>query len=341
MNNIKTNLMSLRIGINGYGRIGKTVHRMLVDAEGIRVAHINDKMDIGLIAHLLKYDSNFGKFNADIKFDKNHLIVNGEKIVVTNFLNPSEIPWHKSDVKIVMDSSGKFKTKQALEAHLKPGVNKIILSCPPDDNSIDRIVVQGVNHNTIKSDDKIISNASCTTNCVAVVIKVLIEAFGLKRAFINTVHPSTNNQNIQDGYHCDYRRSRSVLNNIIPTSTSAIKSIKLIFPEIADCFDGFATRVPIAYCSFVEFTAQINKKVTTNELNSVIKRYSENELKNYLEYCNDPIVSSDVKGNTHSAIFDALSTKVIGGDFIQLLAWYDNESGYSARIIDLIKYISK
>lgn len=333
--------MSLRIGINGYGRIGKTVHRMLVGVDGIRVAHINDQMDIGLIAHLLKYDSNFGEFNADIKFDENYLIVNGEKVLVTNFINPNEIPWHKSEVKIVMDSSGKFKTKPALEAHLKPGVNKIILSCPPNDNSIARIVVQGVNHKTIKLDDKIISNASCTTNCVAVIIKVLNEAFGLKRAFINTVHPSTNNQNIQDGYHSDYRRSRSVLNNIVPTSTSAIKSIKLIFPELADCFDGFATRVPVAYCSFVELTAQINKKVTTDELNSVFKKYAENELKNYLEYCSDPIVSSDVKANTHSAVFDALSTKVIGGDFIQILAWYDNESGYSARIIDLIKYISK
>ncbi|MDD2636453.1 MAG: type I glyceraldehyde-3-phosphate dehydrogenase [Bacteroidales bacterium] len=333
--------MSLRVGINGYGRIGKTVHRMLVGVDGISVSHINEKMDIALMAQLLKYDSNFGKFDADIKFDENHLIVNGEKILVTNFINPIEIPWDKSNVEIVMDSSGKFKTKKDLEAHLKPGVSKIILSSPPDDSSIDRVVVQGVNQETINFDDKIISNASCTTNCVAVIIKVLDEAFGLKRAFINTVHPSTNNQNIQDGYHSDYRRSRSVLNNIVPTSTSAIKSIKLIFPEIADCFDGFATRVPVAYCSFVEFTAQINKKVTVDELNAVFEKYSKNELKNYLEYCEDPIVSSDVKANTHSAIFDALSTKVIGGDFIQILAWYDNESGYSARIIDLIKYISK
>ena len=338
MGNIKISLMSLRIGINGYGRIGKTVHRMLVGANGIRVAHINDKMDIGLMAQLLKYDSNFGKFNAHITFDTNYLIVNGEKIVVTNFINPNEIPWDKSEVKIVMDSSGKFKTKQALEPHFKSGVNKLILSCPPDDNSIDRIVVQGVNHKTIKLDDKIISNASCTTNCVAVIIKVLNEAFGLKRAFINTVHPSTNNQNIQDGYHSDYRRSRSVLNNIVPTSTSAIKSIKLIFPEMADCFDGFATRVPVAYCSFVEFTAQLNKKLTIDELNSVFKKYAENEMKGILFFEEKPLVSSDFIKNINSSIVDAEMTKT-NGNLVQVLSWYDNEWGYSFRLAEMAKLI--
>ncbi len=332
--------MSVKVGINGFGRIGKLVFRLAFETPEIEIVHINDKMNTDIMAHLLKYDSLHGRFMHEISHDEGHLIVNGKKIIVTNFSKSSEITWQQNNVDIVVDSSGKNKNKQLLQGHLKNGVNKVILSCPPNDNSIDRTIVMGVNHHEILTTDKIISNASCTTNCVAVMLKVLKEEFGIKRAFMNTVHPSTSNQNIQDGYHTDFRRARSAIKNIIPTTTSAIKTVQLIFPEMKNNFDGFATRVPVVDCSFVELTAQLGTNVKVQDVNDAFKNHSKSDLKNYLEYCIDPIVSSDISNNFHSAIFDSLTTKVLLGDMIQILAWYDNESGYSARIIDLIKYIS-
>ncbi|MEG1556754.1 MAG: type I glyceraldehyde-3-phosphate dehydrogenase, partial [Bacteroidales bacterium] len=276
----------------------------------------------------------------DIQWDERHLIVNGRQITVTNFLQPSEIEWEQSGVDIVVESCGRFKKRDSLEGHLQHGVRKVILSCPPDNNSIERTVVLGVNHHTILPTDNIISNASCTTNCVAVMIKVLHDEFGMKSGFMNTVHPTTNNQNLQDGFHSDYRRARSAINNIIPTTSSAIKTVQLVLPEMKQVFDGFATRVPVADCSFVELTALLHHEVTPRDIKDAFLKYADGNLKNYLEYCEDPIVSSDINNNSHSAIFDALSTKVIGGNFVQILAWYDNEYGYSSRIVDLIKYIS-
>lgn len=332
--------MAIKVGINGFGRIGKLVFRLAINQPEIEVVHINDKMNTEFMAHLLKYDSLHGAINADISFDENNIIINGRKVFVSNSNTPNEIPWHDSKVDIVVDSSGKFKTKELLEGHLHNGVKKVILSCPPNDSSIEKTVVLGVNHHILLPTDRILSNASCTTNCVAIMIKVLNDEFGIQRAFMNTVHPFTNNQNLQDGYHSDFRRARSAMNNIIPTTTSAIKTTQLVFPEMKDLFEGFATRVPVADCSFVELTAQINKKVTVEEINQAYKKYADGELNQYLEFCKDPIVSSDITNNRYSAIFDALSTKVLAGDLIQILAWYDNESGYSSRIIDLIKFIS-
>jgi glyceraldehyde 3-phosphate dehydrogenase len=332
--------MSVKIGINGFGRIGKLVFRLITGTPGLEVVHINDKMNTDIMAHLLKYDSLHGRFMADIDHDDNHIIVNGKKTLVTNFAKSSDIPWSQTGVDIVVDSSGKHKTKQLLQGHLNNGVKKVILSCPANDNSIDRTIVMGVNHQDILPIDKIISNASCTTNCVAIILKVLKDEFGIKRSFMNTVHPSTNNQNLQDGFHSDFRRARSAIKNIIPTTTSAIKTTQLIFPEMKNNFDGFATRVPVVDCSFVELIAQLDKNVSVQDINNAFKKYAKSDLEKYLEYCIDPIVSSDISNNYHSAIFDSLATKVLGNDLIQILAWYDNESGYSARIVDLIKYIS-
>ncbi len=329
----------IRIGINGFGRIGKMVFRLASNTQGLEVVHVNDKMDTGLMSHLLKYDSVHGKCDGKIDYDDSHIIVNGIKILVTNYNNPSEIPWDKSNADIVVDSCGKFLEKPLLEGHLDNGAKKVILSCPANDDSMDRTVVMGVNNTLIKKRDRVISNASCTTNCVAIMLQVLKEEFGIKRAFMNTVHPTTNNQNLQDGFHSDYRRARSAINNIIPTTSSAIKTTKIIFPELENCFDGFATRVPVSDSSFVELTAQLDKKVTVESINEAFLRHSETDLKAYLEYCEDPIVSSDVNNNRHSVIFDSLATKVLGEDFIQILGWYDNECGYSARIIDLIRQI--
>ena len=331
--------MTTKIGINGFGRIGKMVFRLAEGEPDIEITHINDKMDTRLMAHLLKYDSIHGRFNADIDFDNDHLIVNGRKILVTNQMHPADIPWDRTGVEVVIDSSGRFKTAPLLQPHLGGTVQRVILSCPPDDDSIERTIVMGVNHNTILEEDRIISNASCTTNCIAIALKVINDEFGMVRGFMNTVHPTTNNQNLQDGYHSDYRRARSALANIIPTTSSAVKTTKLVIPEMANIFDGFATRVPIVDCSFVELTAELHSQVTTRDIKDAFLRHANGELKPYLEYTEDPIVSSDITNNPHSAIFDALSTKVIGGNFIQLLVWYDNEYGYSSRIIDLIKYI--
>lgn len=332
--------MSIRIGINGLGRIGKLVLRLALKTPDIEVVHVNDKMDIALMVHLLKYDTLHGKLEAEISHDANHIIINGKQILITNSTEPSKIPWNVNGVDIVVESSGQFKNKATLEGHLLAGVQKVILSCPANDNSLDRTVVLGVNHQEILPSDKLISNASCTTNCVAVVLSVLQKEFGIKKAFMNTVHPFTNNQNLQDGAHSDFRRARAAMNNIIPTTSSAIKTTQLVIPEMQNIFDGFATRVPVADCSFIELTAQLDRNVTVQEINDVYKKYAETELKGYLEYCEDPVVSSDINNNTHSAVFDALLTKVLGGDLIQTIAWYDNETGYSARILDLIKYIA-
>lgn len=332
--------MSLKVGINGFGRIGKLVFRIIEEQPEIEVVHINDKMNTQLMAHLLKYDSLHGKFNAEVTFDSDHIYVNNREILVTNLSFPSEIPWNKSNVELVVESSGRFKTYPLLEGHLHNGVKKVILSCPPDDNSIQRTVVMGVNHQTIQPTDIIISNASCTTNCVALMLKVIHEVFGFKKGFMNTVHPTTNNQNLQDGYHSDFRRARSAISNIIPTTSSAVKTTQLVMPEMRGIFDGFATRVPIPDCSFVELTAELKSSASVGKINEAFLHYAKNELKNYLEYTEDPIVSSDMTNNPHSAVHDALATRVLGGDLIQILGWYDNEFAYSTRIIDLIKYIS-
>lgn len=338
--------MSVKIGINGFGRIGKLVFKFAVDTPGIEVVHLNDCMDIEMMSHLLKYDSVHGKFEGEVSFKKGGkegdlLFVNGREIKVTHHPKPKLIPWRESGVDIVVESSGKFSdSREELEGHLESGAKKVIISSPSLDPTIDNTVVMGVNHTSLKGSDKIISNASCTTNCVALLVKVLKEKIGFKKGIMNTVHPFTNNQNLQDGYHPDPRRARSAMNNIIPTTTSSIGAIHLIYPELKERFDGFATRVPVVDCSFVELYAHLERDTTVEEINSLFLEYANSPEGSYLEYCTDPIVSSDVNNNKHSAIFDALSTRVVGGDLVQILAWYDNESGYSARVIDLINYFS-
>lgn len=331
----------IRLGINGFGRIGKLVCRMLLSDENFDLVQINDPMSTEAIAHLLKYDSLHGLYETDVSYGDNFISVNGKQVAVTHCTSPSLIPWKEHGAKIVIDSSGKFKTAVGLQGHLNRGAETVILSSPADDDSIIRTVVMGVNHNTITIEDKIISNMSCTTNCVVIMLQVLLKHFGVKRAFMNTVHPFTNNQNLQDGFHKDLRRARSAFNNIIPTTTSAIKATTLIFPALKGRFDGFATRVPVADCSFVELTAQLATKTNIDTINAVFLSEAKGELQHYLEYTNAPIVSSDIQRNRHSAIFDAQLTRVLDDDLIQIIAWYDNEAGYSARIVDLVKYISK
>ncbi|MCF7794379.1 MAG: type I glyceraldehyde-3-phosphate dehydrogenase [Candidatus Cloacimonetes bacterium] len=333
--------MSIKIGINGFGRIGKMVFRLAIQDPEIEIVHVNDKMDIELLHHLIKYDSVHGRFITDAKIENDSLIFNDKKILITHFDKPENIPWQKQKADIIVESSGIFKTRKQMEGHLKQGAEKVILSCPSEDETIDRTVIMGINHNELSNSDKIISNSSCTANCVTILLKILHDEFGIQKAFMNTVHPFTNNQKLQDGFHPDFRRARSALNNIIPTTSSAVVNIPFVMPEMKGIFDGFATRVPVSDCSFVELTAHLASKVTVPQINGTFMAYALGKFKDYLEYCEDPIVSKDVNSNYHSAIFDSLSTKVLGNDLIQVLAWYDNESGYSARMIDLIKYFAR
>lgn len=322
------------------GRIGRLVFRLAAASPDIEIAHLNDAMDVALLAHLMKYDSVHGRMAEEPEAGPGYIRMNDKKIPVTSGRHPADIPWDASGAMYVVESSGLFTTRPELEKHLQGSVRTVILSSPPGDDLIDRTVVMGINHHQILPSDRIISNASCTTNCVALMLRVLHDAFGVKKAFMNTVHPYTNNQSTLDGPHPDFRRARAAAVNLIPTTSSAIRSVALVMPEMTNLFDGFATRVPVPDGSFVELTALLNHAATAPAIRDAFRHASQNNLKGLLAYCNDPIVSSDIINNPHSAIFDALSVKVIGDDFVQVLAWYDNESGYSNRIIDLLKHIS-
>jgi len=331
--------MPVKIGINGLGRIGKLVFRLVAVEPELEVVQINDKIDHELLIHLLKFDTVHGRFPGEIERTDRGILFQGREIVMTHEHHPSHIPWSLGGAEFVVESSGKFKTMPLLMKHLDHGAKKVVLTCPADDQLIDRTVVLGVNDHLLSPDDRVISNASCTTNCVAMMLKVLDDAFGFKRGFMNTVHPFTNNQSLLDGPHSDFRRARAAVGNIIPTTTSAIPSIPLVMPHLAGRFDGFATRVPVLDGSFVELTAELQTQVNPRIINDAFRMAAHLHLNPYLGYSEDPLVSSDIIGSPYSAVFDALSTKVIGKDLVQILAWYDNESGYAHRIIDLLKRI--
>ncbi len=332
--------MKIKIGINGIGRIGKLVFRLAAVCDDLELVHVNDPMDPAMMAHLLVRDSVHGKFPHPVTAGNGFLETEGKRIKVTSAMSPADIPWDDSGVRIIIESSGRFKTRHAMEPHMKGRVEKVILTCPADDE-VDRTVVMGVNHHKLLPGDRFISNASCTTNCVAPMLKVMHESFGIRKAFMNTVHPYTNNQTLLDGAHNDYRRARAAAANLIPTTTSAIRAVAIVLPELRGRFDGFATRVPIPDGSFVELTALTEKPATPALIREVFANASLHSLKGILEYCTDPIVSSDIIGNPHSCIFDSLCTRVIDGDLVQILAWYDNEAGYSNRILDLTRHIAK
>ncbi len=332
----------IRVGINGIGRIGKLVFRMIHHRDDMEVVVVNDPMSIETLTHLLRYDSVHGGFGRDVTTcdDLVHFRVNGHVYRKYDYSQPHQIPWHKHDIDIVIDSSGRFLTYNKLMGHLQEGVKKVILSCPPEE-PLDNMVVIGVNEESLKPEHKIISNASCTTNCIAPILKLIDEKFGIDRALMNTVHPYTNSQNVLDGPHNDLRRARCANENIIPTTTSAIKAVREIMPHLKERFDGFATRVPVSDGSFVELTALLNDEVTREELNKLVFDAANGAMKGIIDYCEDPIVSKDIVGDPHSAIFDALSTKVLGGNMIQILIWYDNEFGYSNRIVELIDLVMR
>jgi len=331
-------MAKIKVGINGFGRIGRMVYRIILEETDYEVVGINDLTSNKVLAHLLKYDSTQGQFNGEVSFDDEGIIVNGKKIAVSEERNPANIPWCETP-DVVIESTGVFRTKESPKGgygdHLKNGAKKVILTVPAKD-TIDNMIVLGVNNDDLKDTDTCVSNASCTTNCLAPVAKVLEDNFGIEKGLINTIHSYTNDQVILDGPHSDLRRARSAAVSIIPTTTGAAAAVGKVIPELKGKLNGMATRVPTPTGSLVDLVATLKRDVTVEEVNAAMKKAAEGEMKGILQYCEDPIVSVDVIHNSHSSIFDAGSTMVIEGNMVKVLSWYDNEWGYSARVVDLI-----
>jgi glyceraldehyde 3-phosphate dehydrogenase len=327
----------IHIGINGFGRIGRTLFRLLLQEETIEVVAINDIADAKTLSHLLKYDSIHGVLPNEVTYDEEHIIVDGKSFRLYNHADIAEIPWGNLDV--VVECSGKFKTKSALQNHLIQGAKKVILSVPPADDSIKSIVL-GVNENIIAKNDNIISNASCTTNNAAPMIQVINDLCGIEQAYITTVHSYTSDQSLHDKPHRDLRRSRAAGQSIIPTTTGAAKALTKIFPELANVIGGCGIRVPVPNGSLTDITINVKKEVGIETINKAFEKASRTSLKGILMYTEDPIVSIDIIGNRHSCVFDAQMTSVIG-KMVKIIGWYDNEAGYSSRLIDLVYFISK
>ncbi len=331
--------MGMRVGINGFGRIGRNVFRAAINSD-IDFVAVNDLTDAGTLAHLLKYDSIQGILPEKVESEKDAIIVNGKKIKVLAVKNLDELPWGDLGVDIVVESTGLFSTRDKASKHLARGAKKVIISAPATDPDI--TIVMGVNEKTyIPDKHHIISNASCTTNCLAPLAKVINDKFKIKRGLMTTIHAFTNDQKILDLPHKDLRRARAASLSMIPTTTGAAEAVALVLPELKGKFTGLAIRVPVPNVSLVDLVVEVEKSTSKEEINLAVKQASENELKGILEYCDKPLVSKDFNGNPHSSIFDALSTYLIGGTLIKVFSWYDNEWGYSNRVVDLIKYISK
>ncbi len=329
----------IRIGINGFGRIGRTLFRLLEKHPNIQVVAINDLADAKTLAHLLKYDSIHGTFDADIRSEGNSIIANGRQVQVLNQNHPKEIDWKSLEVDLVVEATGKFKKREQLQHHLTNGAKKVILSVPPEDDSI-KMIVLGVNESHIEAEDHIISNASCTTNNAAPMIKVINELCGIEQAYITTIHSFTSDQNLHDAPHRDLRRARAASQSIIPTTTGAAKALTGIFPELSNVIGGCGIRVPVPNGSLTDITFNVKRETSIAEINATFKDYAENELKNILHYTEDPIVSIDINNSYHSCTFDSLMTSVIG-KMVKIIGWYDNETGYCSRIIDLIALLIK
>jgi len=327
----------IRVAINGFGRIGRLVFRAGINNKNIDFVAVNDLTDAKTLAHLLKYDSIHGILNADIKAKDSSIMVNGKEIRVFSERYPEKLPWKKLDIDIVVESTGIFRTKEGAEKHLKAGAKKVMISAPFKGKDFVKTIVIGVNEKDYdKEKDNIISLASCTTNCLAPVVKVLNDNFGIEKGFMTTVHAYTNDQKILDLPHKDLRRARATNLSIIPTTTGAAKAVAETMPELKGKLDGMAMRVPVADGSITDFVAVLKKEATVEEINKLFKSVSEHELKGIIQYTDEPIVSIDVVGNPYSAIFDAQLTKT-SGNLVKVVAWYDNEWGYSCRMIEFIE----
>jgi len=325
----------VRIGINGFGRIGRAVLRIAEERGGIEVVGINDLTDDKTLAHLLRYDSAQGRFAGTVEAADGALVVNGRTIPSMEERDPANLPWGELGAEIVIEATGVFRTRDACAKHVAAGAKKVILTVPPKDE-IDAIIVLGVNDSDLKPEHQIVSNASCTTNCLAPMTKVLHDSFGIVKGVMNTIHAYTNDQNVVDSPHSDLRRARAAAVNIIPTTTGAARAVGKVLPELNGKLDGFALRVPVPTGSVVDLTAELGRSVTKEEVNAALKAAAEGPMQGILEYTTDPIVSSDIVGTNASCIIDSALTMVQGGNMVKVVGWYDNEWGYSNRVVDLI-----
>jgi len=332
--------MAIKVGINGFGRIGRNVFRVIAEREGVDVVAINDLADARTLSLLLKYDSVHGRFDGDIEAKEDAIIVKGKEVKLTKEKDPASLPWSELGVDIAIESTGIFTKKADCAKHLEAGAKKVILSAPSKDQ-LDATIVMGINENDLSAEHKIVSNASCTTNCLAPLVKVINDNFQIEKGLVTTIHAYTNDQKVADMMHSDLRRARAAAVNIIPTTTGAAKAIGEVIPELKGKLDGMAMRVPVVNGSVTDLVATVKKNVSIEEINNVLKAAADRELKGILEYCEDPIVSSDIIGNEHSCILDAMSTCVIDGNLIKVIGWYDNEWGYSNRMVDLVELIAK
>jgi glyceraldehyde 3-phosphate dehydrogenase len=332
--------MAISVAINGFGRIGRLVYRHALKTPGIDVVVVNDLTSPEILAHLLKYDSVHGRFPAAVSATKTGIKVGGKTVKVLSERDPSKLPWKKLGIDVVVESTGLFTKRELAAKHLDAGARKVLISAPSGDADI--MIVMGVNDKKFsKKKHDVISTASCTTNCLAPVAKVLNDTFGIKKGLMTTIHAYTNDQRILDLPHKDLRRARAAAVSMIPTTTGAARAVSKVLPELAGRLDGMAVRVPTSDGSLVDFTIELEKNASVEEVNAAMKKASKGKLKGILEYCEDPIVSVDVIGNPHSSIFDSLSTMQIDKRFFKVLSWYDNEYGYAARMVDMLKIIGK
>jgi len=330
----------IRIGINGFGRIGRSVFRIVSERpDDFEVVGINDLYDNDQLAYLLKYDTVMRVFEKDVSADEDSITVAGRRTRMTEEKDPAKLPWGEMGVDVVVESTGIMLTREKLQKHLDAGARKVVLTVPPKE-PIDAMIVMGVNDGTLKPTDRLVSNASCTTNCLAPLAKVLHESFGIREAFMTTVHAYTNDQRLADVPHKDLRRSRAAAENIILTTTGAARAVGKVLPALAGKIDGMAMRVPVPDGSIVDLTARLEKPATAAEVNAAVREAARGPLARIIEYSEAPLVSSDVIGNPHSSVFDALSTTSTGDGWIKAVAWYDNEWGYSNRVVDLIERLA-
>jgi glyceraldehyde 3-phosphate dehydrogenase len=333
--------MAINVAINGFGRIGRLVFRHAIRDMGFKIVAVNDLTDAPTLAHLLKYDSVHGRFPGEVKVGGDgSLVVGGKKVKVLSEKDPSMLPWKRHGVDVVIESTGLFRKHKDASKHLEAGAKKVIISAPSPDPDI--MIVMGVNHSLYrKSKHHVISTASCTTNCLAPVTKVLHDAFGLVNGLMTTIHAYTNDQRILDFAHKDLRRARACAVSMIPTTTGAARAVGVVMPELSGRLNGIAVRVPVADGSLVDLVVTLKKSATVEKINAAVRRAASGSLKGILEYCEDPIVSCDIIGNPHSSIFDSLSTMQISSKVFKVLSWYDNEYGYALRMVDMMRMIAK
>jgi glyceraldehyde 3-phosphate dehydrogenase len=331
-----------RVAINGFGRIGRTVFRIIASRpeSDIEVVAINDLSDDDILGYLLEYDSVMGRFDQTVLMEDGLMRVGDHEVKMLMERDPTKLPWAELEVDVVVEATGVFRDRASLQSHLNAGAKRVVLTVPAKDD-IDETVVLGVNDEELDADDLIVSNASCTTNCLAPLAKVLDDAFGIRKGVMTTVHAYTNDQRLADVPHADLRRSRAATENIIPTTTGAAKAVGQVLPNLDGKLDGMAMRVPVPDGSTVDLVVELDTDVTVEEVNAVVKAAAEGEMAGILEYTEEPIVSTDVIGNPHSSIFDASGTHVLGGNLVKVMSWYDNEWGYSNRVVDLIERLAE